>query len=112
MDINLRRLDEIYIISIAGSMDALEASRISGCMYEPVSNGGKYFVFDLEEVEFMSSAGLKAILGALKNARRQGGNLVIAGAKGGVGRVLEITGFSKILKTYDSVELAVAAFGG
>ncbi len=81
-----------------------------GFIDERISSGEKHLVLDLSKVEFMSSAGLRAILGALKETRQQGGDLYLAGAKAGVERVLKMSGFPKILKTYDSVDEAVAQF--
>jgi anti-sigma B factor antagonist len=110
MDISVQQSDQISIVSIAGSIDALTADQVTGCIDERISSGEKYLVLDLSEVEFMSSAGLRVILGAMKETRQQGGDLYLAGAQAGVDRVLKMSGFSKILKTYDSVDEAVAQF--
>ncbi len=110
MDISVQKSDHISIVSIAGSIDALTADQIADCIDKRISSGEKHLVFDLSGVEFMSSAGLRAILGALKETRQQGGDLYLAGAQGGVARVLKMSGFSKILKAYDSVDNAVAQF--
>ncbi len=110
MDISVQQSDQISIVSIAGSIDALTADQFAGCIDERISSGEKHLLLDLSEVEFMSSAGLRVILSALKETRRQGGDLYLAGAQGGVDRVLKMSGFSKILKTYDSVDNAIAQF--
>ena len=110
MDISVQQSDQISIVSIAGSIDALTADQITGCIDERISSGEKHLVFDLSEVEFMSSAGLRAILGALKETRQAGGDLYLAGAQRGVAGILRLSGFSKILKVYDSVDNAIAQF--
>ena len=110
MDISVQQSDQISIVSIAGSIDALTADQITGCIDERISSGEKHLVFDLSEVEFMSSAGLRAILGALKQTRQAGGDLYLAGAQRGVAGILRLSGFSKILKVYDSVDNAIAQF--
>ncbi len=110
MDISVQQLEQISIVSIAGSFDALTVDQVTGCIDERISSGEKHLVLDLSEVEFMSSAGLRAILGALKQTRQQGGDLYLAGAQGGVDRVLKMSGVSKILKAYDSVDNAIAQF--
>jgi len=107
MDISVRKSDQINIVSIAGSIDALTADQITGCIDERINSGEKHLLLDLSGVEFMSSAGLRVILGALKALRKQGGNLDIAGAQAGVERVLKMSGFSRILKIYDNVDNAI-----
>jgi len=110
MDINVRKSDQISIVSIAGSIDALTADRITNCIDERIHSGENHMVIDLSEVEFMSSAGLRIILGALKQIRKQGGNLCIAGAQAGVERVLKMSGLPKILKIYDDIDNAITQF--
>ena len=108
MDISVQKSDQISIVSITGSIDALTADQITGCVDEQINSGEKHLIINLSEVEFMSSAGLRVILGALKETRKQSGNLYIAGARAGVERVLKMSGFSKILKIYDNVDNAIA----
>ncbi|MCP4626221.1 MAG: STAS domain-containing protein [bacterium] len=108
MDISVKQSDQISIVSIAGSIDALTADQIVDCIDERISSGEKHLVLGLSEVEFMSSAGLRVILDAMKKTRQQGGDLYLAGAHGGVDKVLKMSGFSNILKTYDSVANALA----
>ena len=52
------------------------------------------------EVWFISSAGLKALLVALKEAKREKGDLLLAGVQAEVREVLTLTGFSTIFKVY------------
>lgn len=112
MDISVQKSGQISVVSIAGSIDALTADQIIGCVDEQINSGEKYLVLDLSEVQFMSSAGLRVILGALKETRKQGGNLYLAGAQAGVERVLKMSGFSKILKIYDNVDNAITQHKG
>lgn len=65
----------------------------------------------LGQVDFMSSAGLRAILLALKESRRQGGDLRLAAARPGVDYTLKISGLASILQSFPSVDQAVASFG-
>jgi anti-anti-sigma factor len=107
MDIRLRKSGQMSIVSIAGSIDASTADHITSFVDERISSGEKHLVIDLSEVEFMSSAGLRIILGALKEIRKQEGNLYLAGPQAGVERVLKMSGFSKIVKIYDNVDKAI-----
>ena len=54
--------------------------------------------------------GLRALLTTLKDARRNGGDFRIAGVQPAVLRVLELSGFTSILKLYGDVGAAVASF--
>jgi len=98
------------VIAISGSVDALTSGAVAHFLSEQIGAGQKQLVADLSRVEFMSSAGLRAILATLKESRQQGGDLRLAAAQPGVERVLKMSGFTSILKTYPTVAEAVASF--
>lgn len=54
-------------------------------------------VIDVGGLEFCDSTGLGTILGSLRRMREGGGELTIAGARGVVLRLLEITGIDTIV---------------
>jgi anti-sigma B factor antagonist len=54
-------------------------------------------VIDASELEFIDSTGLGVILGAHRRLKESGGVLKIAGAKGGVQRVLRVTGLDRAI---------------
>jgi len=110
MDISIHRSNQISIVSIAGIIDALTVDQIAGSIDERISSGEKHIVLDLSEVDFMSSAGLRLILGILNEIRHQGGDLYLVVAKGLVDKVLQMSGFSKVLKSYESVADAIDQF--
>jgi anti-sigma B factor antagonist len=62
-------------------------------------------------VSYLSSAGLRVILGATRQARSKGGDLRLAGAAGDIRRVVDMAGFSKLIKTFPTAAEAVASFG-
>jgi anti-sigma B factor antagonist len=69
-------------------------------------------VADFSEVDYTSSAGLRVLLGTLKDARSAGGDLRLAGLRPEVLNVLELAGFTNILKVFETVEDAVESFAG
>jgi anti-anti-sigma factor len=106
-----KHFDEVTVISIAGSVDALTAATVTEYFEQTLEGGRPRIVADLSGVDFMSSAGLRALLAALKQSRQMGGDLCLAAAKPGVERVLKMSGFTSILKTYTTVDEAVADYG-
>jgi anti-anti-sigma factor len=71
-----------------------QVERISSETYE---KGGFNIVFDLADVGFVSSAGLRVLLLTKKTADRQNGKLAIINVKDSIREVLDMTGFLKIL---------------
>lgn len=103
--------DSSTIVTVTGSVDALTAPELAKVLGDQVADGHVNLVVNLVGVEFMSSAGLRTLLGALKDARSHGGDLRIASANPGVDKVLKMSGFHNIAKVYPSQAEAVASFG-
>lgn len=98
------------IVKVSGSVDALTAAELSKVLTKQITEGHINLVVDLIGVEFMSSAGLRTLLGAVKDARSSGGDLRITSANPGVDKVLKMSGFHNIAKVFASQDEAVSSF--
>ncbi len=99
------------VVTIVGDMDALTAEEVTQYLGTQIESGQKALVADLSRVDFMSSAGLRAILGVAKAARSLGGDFRLADPQPGVYRTLNLAGFSSFLQIFPTVNEAVASFG-
>jgi anti-sigma B factor antagonist len=110
MEITVERGPTVTIVSIAGSVDSMTAADLSAAFRKEVADGRVRLVADLAGVEYTSSAGLRALLETVKETRRQGGDLRLASVRPEVLRVLQLSGFTNILKIYPEVPAAAASF--
>lgn len=69
-------------------------------------------VIDLSDVPFMDSAGLGALIGGIRRARENGGEVAVACSRPTLTRLLHTTGFDRIVPVTDTLDEAVAALGG
>jgi anti-sigma B factor antagonist len=99
------------IVNVMGSVDALTAAELSKVLSNQITDGHANLVVDLTAVEFMSSAGLRALLGAVKETRSSGGDLRIISTNPGIDKVLKMSGFNNIAKVFPSQAEAVSSFG-
>jgi anti-anti-sigma factor len=112
MDVTVEQVGNAALVRISGSVDGLTADALQAALQEQIDTGGTRLVGDLSGVEYTSSAGLRALLAALKLARQKGGDLRLAAVRPAVLRVLELSGFTSILKLYPDVDAALASFAG
>ena len=110
MEIRERQVDGITIVSLKGSIDAMTAPKITEFIQGKVSNGNIKLVADFSGVDYTSSAGLRVLLGAVKETRSQGGDMRLAGVQPDVLKVLNLSGFTNILKMFDNADAAVASY--
>jgi anti-anti-sigma factor len=65
-------------------------------------------VLDLSKVDYISSAGLRVLMLARKQAKAQGGTLVVAGLTPVVKEIFEISRFTVVFEVFASVRDALA----
>lgn len=108
MEISTRTSNDIHIVAIAGSLDSATAPEAQKAL-DAVVAGAKKVALDFSQLDYISSAGLRVLLGVAKKLRSSGGTLGMFGLNQSVREVFEISGFSSILSVYPSEAEAVAA---
>lgn len=82
-------------IAVAGKLDTTTAPLLEAELKRSIG-GVERLVFDLESLEYLSSAGLRVLLSAQKLMNRQG-EMIIKNANDTIADIFEVTGFSNIL---------------
>ncbi|MBQ7671059.1 MAG: STAS domain-containing protein [Clostridia bacterium] len=82
-------------IALTGRLDTTTAPELESVL-KASADGVTALVFDMEALEYISSAGLRVLLSAQKLMNRQGEMKVIH-ANESVTEIFEVTGFSDIL---------------
>ena len=108
MQIATRTSNDIHIVAITGSLDSTTAPEAQKS-FDAVLAGANKVVLDFSKLDYISSAGLRVLLGVAKKLRASGGTLGMFGLNQSVREVFEISGFSAILAVYPSEAEALAA---
>ena len=111
METEVKHENNITTVSIKGSVDALTAAEVTKTINNQIADDHVNLVIDLTGLVFMSSAGLRALLGAVKESRSHGGDLRIVSTNLGIDKVLKMSGFHNIAKVFTSQADALASFG-
>ncbi|MBP9943711.1 MAG: STAS domain-containing protein [Desulfomicrobium sp.] len=102
MDIKTRIKGAKVLLTVTGRMDALSAPGFETACQEVLKNGHVTVVADLAGLEYISSAGLRSILGAAKKLKSAGGSLSFCGVCGMVDEVFRVSGFLKLFTVHAS----------
>lgn len=102
--------DDILIVSIVGSLDAITSEEATEYLNNLIQDDAAQVVLNLETLEYISSAGVRVLLGAIKATRSAGGDLRLAQITNQVLETLEMAGITSIVKYYDEVNSAVVSF--
>ena len=97
MTINVERDFELVTLEITGRLDTTTAPNLEAVINE-LSEDIKELVFDMSGVEYISSAGIRVVLGAYKKINSNLGTMRIEKANEIVHEVFEMTGLSQMLE--------------
>lgn len=94
MDITSQRIEQRLTLALCGRLDATSAPTLEAALQ---LEGIRELVMDLQACDFISSAGLRGVLKAIKETARINASLVLVGAQPNVMSVLEVTGLTRLV---------------
>ncbi len=101
---------DVSIVEIEGRIDANTASEIEQELDSLQQENRARIIVDFSQVHYISSAGLRVFLTALKWAKARNGDLKLAALDNNVEKIFKLAGFTKIFNIIDDVETALASF--
>ena len=109
MEVNFSEHKNCVLIDATGRIDSSTAPQLEET-FDALTGKGQYkLVFDMSNVDYISSAGLRALISTQKTCKRYNrGQLVLASVPERVYDALDLAGFIHLFKIYDDVTTAVA----
>jgi stage II sporulation protein AA (anti-sigma F factor antagonist) len=96
------------VVNVVGELDHHSADhvrqKIDG---ELLKSTTKNVIFDFSKLSFMDSSGIGVIMGRYKNVNKLGGSMAIVSPNTQINRIIEMSGISKMIPVYESIENAV-----
>ena len=109
MELKTHTEENALVVVVTGKMDAVTAPRYVERLKEELTGGALRLVVDCAGLEYVSSAGLRAILTISKELRIKGGPQAYCALRDQVKEVFEISGFASIIPIHDTRDAALAA---
>jgi anti-anti-sigma factor len=111
MEISEEHVGDTCVVTAKGRLDggasAAFAERIGGLISDP----NPKLLIDFAGVDFVTSAGLRAVLLLVKKVKAAGGTFALCSVQDSVREVLDITGFTGMLSIHPARADAIAALG-
>jgi len=111
MEIRTRREGDVFVVDMAGRLDSRTSGPASTELNQIAQGGHRKILLNLAGLEYVSSAGLRAILVAAKLVDVHDGMLKICDANAVVRKVMEVSGIGSLLHMHVTEQDALAAFG-
>lgn len=98
------------VAAVDGRVDSANAKDLDQELAAIVDGGGSRLVVDCSNLRYISSAGLRALLVAIKRTNKEGGGVAMCNVPDHIREVLEVSGFTRLTKVFGTVEEAAASF--
>jgi anti-sigma B factor antagonist len=109
--VTLKEYKRVDLVEVQGRIDSSTASQLEQAMKKITQEGRYRIVVDMAETEFMSSAGLRVLIGTLKEARRfNRGDVRLAAVTTKVKKAFDLAGFDELFQFFDNSVDAVGSF--
>lgn len=108
MEITTKEFEHIELITVKGRVDSVVASKLAEAL-QAAHHRDKYkIVIDMSQLEYMSSAGFRALGDAQRTGKRLNrGEVVLAHVPENIREALELVGFTEYFKLIDNVSSAL-----
>jgi anti-sigma B factor antagonist len=111
MDVSTKQFKHCDLVSVTGRVDSATSPKLTEVLDGLLNDGHFKIVLDLSKVEYMSSAGFRAMLSALKSCKKYNrGDLYLACVPQQINEALDLTGMTSLFKMYPDVTIAVGNF--
>ncbi len=110
MEITQRVEGDIIVFLPTGRIDTVASTELDQALQSAVSAGNHNMVVDMSGVEYISSAGLRALAAVQVRSKAEGGDMKLAGLNKRVTRVFNIIGFDLLMSIHATPEAAIADF--
>jgi anti-anti-sigma factor len=103
---------ELVILALQGQLDSKTAPELEREVGKALGKSGRALLFDLTELDFVASAGLRIVIMVGKRLASDGGAIALCGLNPSVREVFEIAGFAKLFPILPDRRSALAALAG
>ena len=111
MEVTTKQFKHCDLVAVNGRVDSSTAPKLSEAL-DALSNEGRFkIVIDMSGLEYMSSAGFRALIASQRNSKRYNrGEVVLTNVPANIHSALELAGFTTLFKIFKDVTSAVGSF--
>ena len=100
-------LDGAVVLSVSGDVDLANEALLRAQLNAVIETGKHLIVVDLQDLRYIDSSGVHALLDANHTLAHDGRSIVLAAVPPMVRRILEIVGLEQMIPVFPTVETAV-----
>lgn len=110
MKVEVTNINKVSILSPQGELDLNSSRTLEKIIGEELGKGCKDIVIDFNDVPFVDTAGIGALITSLISLKDKKGDLKLSSLEPQVRRTLQMAGLTKIFEIYKNKEEALRSF--
>lgn len=111
MEIHDERIGDTWVVTAKGRLDGNASTEFAEHVGGLIESPSPKLLIDFDGIDFVTSAGVWAVLLLNKKIKSAGGSLALCGVRDSVREVLDIAGFTSIFSIHTARAEALAAMG-
>jgi len=109
VELRTRVCGDHLVVALSAELDICQAAATIAAIAGRGPGRERCVIVDLQALDFIDCAALRALAGAQQQARRAGGQVLLAAPAGTLARLLDLTGLGDVLGVDASVASALAS---
>ena len=110
LSIETDNTQSIAVMKVKGRVDSDTAPELDDALTKLLQSNKNKIVLNLQDVNYMSSAGLRAMVKAYQSANKSGGDVRLAAVSEPIEVILRTVGMMQMFKMFSTSEEAAAGF--
>ena len=111
MEVTTKQFKHCDLLAVKGRVDSATSPKLSEALDAIAAEGRFKIVLDMATLEYMSSAGFRALIAAQRNCKRYNrGEVVLTQIPPTIKSALDLSGFTPLFKFFDDSTSAVGNF--
>jgi anti-anti-sigma factor len=110
MDIQKEQVGDVHVVTPEGRLDGIYSSAFANQVGELITGSNPKILIDFTNIDFVTSAGIRAVLLLMKKAKASGGAFALCGVNDQVREVLDISGLADMFSVHPGRTEGIAAF--
>lgn len=110
MSLKTEKSADVLIIYLQGRLDVHKSLEVEQEINELIEKGEKKLLFNLKELVYLSSSGLRVFIATLRKLKEINGVLKISEIQNNVAKIFKIVEFDDIFEMYPTTDEALKSF--
>ncbi|MGA7156630.1 MAG: STAS domain-containing protein [Acidobacteriaceae bacterium] len=109
MDLDIRQSGATCTLHIKGQFKSSDTPAFESALESAISNGCLYLILDLEQMPFIDSSGIGAVVGALRRTRQLGGDTKLVNPSSFATKTFKMVGILTLFSVFPTEQEAIAS---